>query len=516
MYSSDLYPLLKGFSTLNWVITVRDKEFINEAVDVCSDLSTKFSSTVIGLQTLYIYDVFNGYYNNTRESQTLNSSIKNPNQTLPIEAFLAFINNKENNDSLFFKDAHNIRDAKFWRAIINSIPKLIEYQKKIFLLSPQNLIYSDYNRQIYIYNHRLPDEEQRKKMITDKVTFYKKLYKEKGKNLVVCNINDLVKISAGLILSEIEIGLRKSISECHEINQDVFNQYRCEIIRNNSRINFLDEKISFDDIGGLENLKNYTKKIFSKNNLPRSGIILIGIPGTAKTMFANALSNHLKIPGILFDISSIFNKSIGESEKSMRASLDTIETIGECVLILDEIDKIIGGVESSNKTDGGVTNRVFEILLNWLNKKNRKCYIIATSNDLDQLPPEFIRAGRWDCIFMVDIPNKLELREIFKKKSMEFGIPNWEKHFDALNNEKKLEQITGAEIRQLIINYCYSADDNNDNGNWDEAIKYVPRIAIQQSEKLKKIRDKGKFYVKASIDIDDMPFFVSEDGQIIK
>ena len=133
---------------------------------------------------------------------------------------------------------------------------------------------------------------------------------------------------------------------------------------------------------------------------------------TGKSMLCDALAGFYKMPLLRLDMGSIFSSHVGDSEKNMRDVISLAEAISPCTLWADEIEKGIGGVQSSNMTDGGVTNRVFGTLLTWLQEKEKLVFVVCTANNIMGIPPEFMRAGRFDEIFFVDLPNKDQRREV--------------------------------------------------------------------------------------------------------
>jgi len=125
---------------------------------------------------------------------------------------------------------------------------------------------------------------------------------------------------------------------------------------------------------------------------------------TGKSMTCDALAHCWQMPLLRLDIGSIFGSRVGESEDRMRTAISVAESVSPCVLWMDEVEKGIGGVQSSNQTDGGVTNRVFATLLTWMQEKTTATFVVCTANNVASLPPEFMRAGRFDEIFFVDLP----------------------------------------------------------------------------------------------------------------
>jgi SpoVK/Ycf46/Vps4 family AAA+-type ATPase len=497
-----LTTLLKRYSLVNWVVTARENEFIDEVYQHLTMLAKEKSTQE--LKELHIYDTVAGFEHilTLKDEQKLvgNGGMQ---QVTPEKAFRKFLTECDKFNTMIFRDAENLRDKNFWRLIINSIPLLRSTGKLVLFLSPFETYPLEYQRMIHLHHHKLPSLEERRIAVKDSS---ERISKSIGVK-VDFNPENLEKIAvatAGLTFYEIEramirsIGILKNPKSKSEVvpDLDTIILHKEEIMEKTAKIKFLHEKTQFEDLGGLGRLKNYIINRFQKKDLPKSGVILVGPPGTGKTSFAMALGNHLNRPSMYLNFSSIFNKLVGDSEKSMKMALDILDTVGESILVVDEVEKILGGVASSNKTDGGTTNRVFELFLKWLNNKNRDVYVIATSNNIDELPPEFIRAGRWDNIFWIDYPSEKERKDIFRKKCQIFGVTGVDKIL--AKNEVNLEYMTGAEIEQLVIEYKYC-------GNWEEALELVPKIFNTQKEKIEKIRSLlGSKYINASLDEEEI------------
>ena len=222
----------------------------------------------------------------------------------------------------------------------------------------------------------------------------------------------------------------------------------------------VNEKI--DNLGGLNNLKDWLKKrktAFSLQALnyglptPR-GLLLIGIQGTGKSLTAKAIANDWQLPLLKLDVGKLFGGIVGESESRLRQMIDVAETISPCILWIDEIDKAFTNTES--KSDSGTSNRVLATFISWLSEKTKPVFVISTANNIDLLPLEIIRKGRFDEIFFLDLPQEEERKEIFKIHLQEFRPDSWQ-----LFNYSKLAQLSdlfsGAEIRQSIIEGMYQA-----------------------------------------------------------
>ena len=220
---------------------------------------------------------------------------------------------------------------------------------------------------------------------------------------------------------------------------------------------------------GLENLKEWLsrrRKAFepaARNyglEEPR-GIMLLGLPGTGKSLAAKAVANAWQLPLLRLDMGRIFGGIVGQSEENMRTSLNLAETLSPCILWIDEIEKGMAGIQSSGSTDGGVTARVLGTFLTWMQEKNKPVFVVATANNIAQLPPELLRKGRVDEIFFVDLPTKRERIDILtihiNKKAKTVFLQS---ELEELAESSK--GFTGAELEEAVKDAMYRAFEDNE------------------------------------------------------
>jgi AAA+ superfamily predicted ATPase len=185
--------------------------------------------------------------------------------------------------------------------------------------------------------------------------------------------------------------------------------------------------VSLDDVGGLGELKEWIEDCGVTFNAqakaagvePPKGVLLVGPPGTGKTLCAKAIAGYWDMTLVLFDIASIFGSLVGESEKNMRTALATLEAAAPCVVLVDEIEKGLAG-SGGGANDGGTSQRVCGTFLTWMQERGKNkgsqghVIVVATANDITQLPAALLRKGRFDEIFYVDLPNGTEREEILR------------------------------------------------------------------------------------------------------
>lgn len=234
---------------------------------------------------------------------------------------------------------------------------------------------------------------------------------------------ELIQAATGLTIVEAENAYALSLVKKKTFDIPTILKEKRQIIQKSGILEYKEPKFSFDDIGGLNTLKQWlqTRRLaFSEDAknfglLSPKGVLLMGIPGTGKSMTCDALASYWQMPLLRLDIGAIFGSRVGQSEGNMRRVIQIAEAISPCILWIDEIEKGIGGIQSSNQTDGGVTNRVFGTLLTWMQEKTSATFVACTANNVLSMPTEFMRAGRFDEIFFVDLPNKEQRVEVIER-----------------------------------------------------------------------------------------------------
>jgi SpoVK/Ycf46/Vps4 family AAA+-type ATPase len=173
-----------------------------------------------------------------------------------------------------------------------------------------------------------------------------------------------------------------------------------------------------------------------------------------KSLTAKATASSLHMALLRLDIGKIQASLVGQSEERMRRALAMAEVQAPCVLWVDELEKAFAGARGASG-DSGVTQRVFGTFLTWLQERHKPVFIFATSNNISDLPPEFLRKGRFDEIFFVDLPTPEERKAILKVLLRKYGRKAGRLVTDSL--AKRLDRYAGAEIESVIIEAMYEA-----------------------------------------------------------
>ena len=280
------------------------------------------------------------------------------------------------------------------------------------------------------------------------------------------NLNDrlleeIVVAFKGLSKMEIETILALAFSSKGEIDRstiDLIIEQKQQMIKKTGILEMVPIKESMEDIGGLENLKEWTqRKAKVLKNMARAeeygvelpkGVLIAGVPGCGKSLSAKASAKLLEGPLLRLDMGRLMGKYVGESESNMRQAIALAEAISPCVLWIDELEKAFAGVGG----DGGgaeVTTRLFGQFLTWMQEKKSAVFVVATATNIMKLPPELMRKGRFDEIFYVKLPSAKERRTIFEIHIMK-RRPGDLKNIDIDKLVEKTEGYSGADIEGIV------------------------------------------------------------------
>jgi AAA+ superfamily predicted ATPase len=296
--------------------------------------------------------------------------------------------------------------------------------------------------------------------------------------------SDLIEAALGLTIMEAEKAFSLAYIESGNLSSaevPLVIREKENVIKKSGYLEYYHPKETMTDVGGLSNLKDWLIKrgrAFDKGakdfglTYPR-GILLLGIPGTGKSLTAKAIGNEWHFPLLRLDMGKIFGGIVGESERNIREALNIAEAIAPSILWIDEIEKGMSGISSSGSTDGGTTARVLGTFLTWMQEKTKPVFVVATANDISQLPPELLRKGRVDEIFFVDLPTEKEREEIIKihlkKKNRK------PKDFDTKELAKKSKGFSGAELEEVVKEALFQAYDEEKEVTNEHILKAIEK-----------------------------------------
>lgn len=271
----------------------------------------------------------------------------------------------------------------------------------------------------------------------------------------------LLDSACGLTSIEAENAFALSLVEGGDLSAEIVAREKALAVKKNGLLEVQAATRSLDDIGGLDQLKKWLvqrKDAFGPKardyGLPTpKGLLIIGIPGTGKSLTAKATASVFQRPLLKLDAGRLFAGLVGQSEGNLRSVIQTAEAVAPSVLWIDEIEKGFNGSKSSGVSDGGTASRVFGSFVSWMQERTAPVFVVATANDVTQLPPEFLRKGRWDEQFFVDLPNQEEREAIWRIQIAKYG--RRPESFDVVKLAKATEGLTGAEIEQTFIDALY-------------------------------------------------------------
>ena len=403
-------------------------------------------------RSIYSWDFVDGYTNNPNNE---GFAKRNPLQALELVERLS----SETPALFLLKDFNRfLTDLSISRKLRN-VSRILKLQPKTIIIIASDLtIPKELQDLITILQFQLPLEDE----ISQEL---KRLINSLNIKVEPKLFETLTRACQGLSLERIRRVLSKIIATYKTIDDNsiaILLSEKKQIISQTEILEYFSVTEKIANLGGLDNLKDWVNKRKTAFSIQASnyglptprGLLLVGIQGTGKSLSAKAIANDWQLPLLKLDVGKLFGGIVGESESRLRQMINLAETISPCILWIDEIDKAFSSTES--KGDSGTSNRVLATFISWLSEKKKPVFVIATANNIDLLPLEIIRKGRFDEIFFLDLPKKEEREEIFKIHIKEFRPNSWES-FDYTKLAELSESFSGAEIRQSIIEGMYHA-----------------------------------------------------------
>jgi SpoVK/Ycf46/Vps4 family AAA+-type ATPase len=278
--------------------------------------------------------------------------------------------------------------------------------------------------------------------------------------------------------------LAKAIATHGELQEDdieLILEEKRQTIRQTQILDFYSAQENISDIGGLDNLKDWLLlrgSAFSERarqyGLPYPrGLLLVGIQGTGKSLTAKAIAHHWHLPLLRLDVGRLFAGLVGESESRTRQMIQLAEALAPCVLWIDEIDKAFSGLDG--RGDSGTSNRVFGTFITWLAEKTSPVFVVATANNIQSLPPEMLRKGRFDEIFFVGLPYQEERKAIFEVHLSKLRPQNI-RNYDIERLAYETPDFSGAEIEQTLIEAMHIGFSQNRDFVTDDILEAASQI----------------------------------------
>ena len=361
-----------------------------------------------------------------------------------------------------FKDLHPFIDSPpVTRWLRDAIASFKGTNKTIILMSPVQNVPIELEKEVVVLDFPLPDMKELNQVLS------RQLEQTRNRRISTEIREKLLKAALGLTKDEAEKVYCKAQVTAGRLTEkevDIVLSEKKQLIRRNGILEYIEEDETINSVGGLEELKHWLRQrsdAFTERareyGLPQpKGMLILGIPGCGKSLIAKTTSRLWGLPLLRLDMGRVYDGSmVGRSEANLRNALRTAESISPAILFIDELDKAFAGSTGSADSDGGTSSRIFGSFLTWMQEKVSPVFVMATANRVERLPGEFLRKGRFDEIFFVDLPNKEERQNIFeihlikRRRDIE--------RFDIEQLSNVSDGFSGAEIEQAIIAAMYEA-----------------------------------------------------------
>ncbi len=465
---------------------------------------------------------------------------ENVNNTFSPDSALDYIAGCKEPSVFILKDFHiflNPRQPGDY-AVIRRLRDMVnvlresEKPKNIIFVSPVLQLPEELQKEVTVVEFDLPT-------ITEIETLFDEMIEVNGGNpniriqLSDAEKRQLCKTALGLTLQEAENALARAMVEKGQLTiqeLDIILEEKRQVIKKTGILEYIKSDLNVDDVGGLENLKRWLlkrnkswKEEAQKYNIPApKGVLITGVPGCGKSLTAKAISAMWQLPLLRLDIGKIFRGLVGSSEENMRKAIRTAEAVAPSILWIDEIEK---GFSGTGSNDGGTSSRIFGMFLTWMQEKTKPVFVIATANNIEKLPSELLRKGRFDEIFFVDLPTFKERMKIFEvhlkkrlvNKDIIGNITFKEEEFRHL--AEITEGFVGAEIEESVIGALFEAfseDRRIELSDLDKTVRNMVPLSVTQSEQITKIREWADVRAVAATAREDRTEYQSETEEKLR
>lgn len=343
---------------------------------------------------------------------------------------------------LFLQDPNPILVRKLNDALLEAKTK----QKTLIIVGCRLVLPPELEREITVVEFALPAKEVLRDVLGG-------IMQSAGiKDLAIEQQEQAVDAASGLTTIEAENAFALSFVQTRTIEPSVVAREKAQAVKKSGLLEIIETRESLESIGGLDVMKDwllkrrnaFTQRAVDYGLPPAKGLLIIGIAGTGKSLATKVTAKVFGVPLLKLDAGRPYGGLVGASEANLRSVIQTAEAIAPCCLGLDELEKGLAGSKSSGSADGGTLARVLGSLLSWMTEKTAPVFVVATANDVSQLPPELLRAGRWDSMFFVDLPNVDERQVIWQIQIRKHGRNPAD--FDTLQLARASDGLTGSEI----------------------------------------------------------------------
>lgn len=467
MFYQELLDLLKAREPGIWITTSEEKEVmvsIKNAIDTVGEYESVYTfSMTEGISELKIED-----------NKVIYNTIEDSNSMIKLSKMLQESNKKDFKKSRVWilRDYHLLFNNPTSLRLIRDLKESpIARYTPIIIISPSSEVPLELQKTFKVMNYDTPDIENIESLINMWCA-------KKQLTLKTTDIPEMAKRLFGFTRSEILKMLNLSLVKYGTLNLNIVNEKKIENINDSGILDYKIPKANLNNVGGNERFKNWVKTMevcmteeAKEYGIPApKGYLSVGIPGTSKSFSAEAIAGKWNVPFIKLNMAKITSRYAGETERNMYKALNLVKSCAPCVLLIDEVEKALGGYKSSNASDSGAIARAFGNVLEFLNDNDNGVFVVMTSNDVSQLPPELTRAGRLDAIWFFGLPTEKEREDILKIHLNKTG--KTVDKTDIQKAAKEMDKFTGAEIELVVKSSLRKAFLNKIKTGEDKGITY--------------------------------------------
>ena len=348
------------------------------------------------------------------------------------------------------------------------------------------------------FSLRLPDANALLKLVQDEARAYTAEHGGRRVEADAEAVRQIVRNLQGMSLTDARRIARHLIYRDGVLGADDLPELarlKFELLNKSGHLHYEYDTARFADVGGATRLKRWVEQRRAPflqeppppGLEPPKGILLLGVQGCGKSLLAKAVAGGFGVPLVRLDFGTLYDKYHGETEKNLRAALASTEQLAPCVLWIDEIEK--GLAAGSGEGDGGLSRRVLGYLLTWMAERKSRVFLVATANQVHELPAELLRKGRFDEIFFVDLPAPAARAEIFALHLDRRKLPR--DHIDLSALAAASDGFSGAEIEQAIVSALYAAhagDGGIDTHGLMQALRDTRPLSVLMAEQVQALR----------------------------
>ncbi len=450
--------------------------------------------------TMYVHTTSKGVY----DIVSGNTACEDKEMLLAME-FMNSQMKRRDNLTIIFTEVPDLAtdnlDSRQMLALVN----LAEERGGMIIILNNSPVWGQLQRTGMILKVDLPDEDEMYGIIKEYIDSYR--------NQITIEWDDSdVKEAASILTGVTRIEAQNVIAalianrKITKADMDEIRFSKDRLFSDISGLEKIDVGDQYREVGGLDGLQKWLAEkqnlmtsdkrmeLKAKGLQPPRGILLVGVPGCGKSLSAKSIAANWRLPLYRLDFATVQGEYVGQSERQLKEALTTAEEMSPCILWIDEIEKGLSG-SGGGSGDGGVSTKMVGQFLFWLQECKKQVFVVATANDVSQLPSELLRRGRFDELFFVDLPTSDERKDILamyfrKYLQLEFAGPFAESIVQITDG------FTGADLESAVRELTYRSIANPDFAITEESIKStfenVVPLSKTSPESIEKIRDWGR------------------------